>query len=69
MRRIYKETTLQDRNIDDAAEQIGPFFYDLEGEVVAVIPNNNKTSLSQIYGGGTKVDFLLIFERIGYPKK
>ncbi|MFC2027964.1 hypothetical protein ACFLU3_04690 [Chloroflexota bacterium] len=40
------------------------FLNSLEGEVVSIIPNVRKTSLSQIYGITSKVDFLLIVEKI-----
>jgi len=41
------------------------FLNNLEGEIVTIIPNIKKTSLSQIYGVRAKVDFLLIVEKIG----
>ncbi len=40
------------------------FLNTLEGEVVTIIPNIKKTTLSQIYGVTPKVDFLLIVEKI-----
>ena len=40
------------------------FLNNLEGEVVTIIPNIKKISLSQIYGATAKVDFLLIVEKI-----
>jgi hypothetical protein len=36
----------------------------LEGEIVAIIPNYAKTSLFQIYGIASKINFLLIVEKI-----
>ncbi len=39
------------------------FLNDLEGEVVAIVPNIRNTSLAQIYGVTRKIDFLLIVER------
>ncbi len=35
----------------------------IEGEIVAIIPNNKNTSLAQIYGISRKIDFLLIIEK------
>ena len=43
--------------------QLEQFLNNLEGEVVTIIPNIKKTSLSQIYGVAGKVDFLLIVEK------
>jgi len=40
------------------------FLNNLEGEVVTIIPNIKKTTLSQIYGATAKVNFLLIVEKI-----
>lgn len=40
------------------------FLNNLEGEVVAIIPDIKKTTLSQIYGVAAKVDSLLIVEKI-----
>ena len=39
------------------------FLNNLEGEVVTIIPNIKKTSLSQFYGIADKIDFLLIVEK------
>jgi len=36
----------------------------LQGEVISIIPNNRKMSLLQIYGVASKIDFLLIVEKI-----
>jgi len=40
------------------------FLNRLHGEIVAIVPNNRKISLSQIYGISRKVDFLLIVEKV-----
>lgn len=40
------------------------FLNNLEGEVVAIIPNVKKTTLFQIYGITRKIDFLFIIEKI-----
>ena len=40
------------------------FLNRLEGEVVSIIPNIAKTTLFQFYGGSSKVNFLLIIEKI-----
>ena len=40
------------------------FLNQLEGDVVAIIPNFRKTTLAQFYGVAGKVDFLLIVEKL-----
>lgn len=45
-------------------EKLERYLNDLNGEVISVIPNLAKTSLSQIYGVKSKVDFLLIVEKL-----
>lgn len=40
------------------------FLNNLDGEVVSIIPNNRKISLFQIYGITSKIDFLLIVEKL-----
>ena len=44
--------------------QLEDFLNKLEGEIVAVIPNNKNMSLAQIYGISRKIDFLLIIEKV-----
>ena len=39
------------------------FLNGLAGEVVSIIPNIKRTTISQIYGASPKIDFLLIIER------
>ena len=52
-------------DIDMAKDQqaFEDFLNDLEGEVVAIVPNIRNTSLAQIYGVTRKVDFLFVVER------
>jgi hypothetical protein len=50
--------------MDDDQWKLEDFLNRLEGEVVAVIPNNKNISLAQIYGVSRKIDFLLIIEKI-----
>lgn len=45
----------------DALER---YLNDLEGEIVAIIPNIKNTTLAQIYGITRKIDFLLIIEKV-----
>ena len=52
---------VQGGDINNKLEQ---FLNDLEGEVVSILPNIKKGSLSQIYGVTGKVDFLMIVEKI-----
>ena len=49
--------------IEKDQSKLEQFLNNLEGEVVSIIPNITRMSLLQIYGGSTKVDFLLIVER------
>ncbi len=39
------------------------FLNNLKGEIISIIPNNKKTTLAQIYGVTSKIDFLLIIEK------
>ena len=50
---------------EDVYNKLEQFLNDLEGEVVSIIPNIKKGSLSQIYGVTARVDFLMIVEKIG----
>lgn len=50
--------------MNDDQWKLEDFLNRLEGEVVAVIPNNKNISLAQIYGISRKIDFLLIIEKI-----
>jgi hypothetical protein len=47
----------------DDRDKLEQFLNNLEGELVAIIPNFKKTTLAQIYGVAGKVDFLLIVEK------
>lgn len=44
-------------------EKLETYLNALTGEVISVIPNPAKTTLSQIYGVKSKVDFFLIVEK------
>jgi len=48
----------------DIYTRLEQFLNDLEGEVISIIPDIKKGSLSQIYGITDKVDFLMIVEKI-----
>ena len=45
-------------------ERLEQFINKLDGEVISVIPNQAKTSLFQIYGVTSKIDFILIIEKL-----
>lgn len=45
-------------------ERLEAFLNSLQGEVVSIIPNLEKTTLTQIYGIAEKIDFLLIVEGV-----
>lgn len=49
---------------EDIYYKLEQFLNDLEGEVISVIPNIKKSSLTQIYGVTAKVDNLMIIEKI-----
>jgi hypothetical protein len=51
-------------NMEKDRDKLEQFLNDLEGEVVSIIPNIKKTTLFQIYGITSKIDFLLIIEKI-----
>ena len=45
-------------------DRLEVFLNNLQGEVITIIPNIEKTTLTQIYGHAEKIDFLLIVESI-----
>jgi len=49
---------------DNMQEKLEQFLNKLDGEVISVIPNHAKTSLFQIYGTTSKIDFILIIEKV-----
>jgi hypothetical protein len=49
---------------DNLQENLEQFINKLDGEVISVIPNYAKTSLFQIYGITSKIDFILIIEKV-----
>jgi len=51
-------------NMEEGASTLETFLNGLRGEVVSIIPNIRKTTLTQIYGVTRKIDFLLIVERV-----
>ena len=59
----YKVHRLEIKMENDQSK-LERFLNDLEGEVVSIIPNNKKTTLLQIFGITSKIDFLLIIEKI-----
>ncbi len=52
-----------DIHMEDDQLRLEDFLNRLQGEIVAVIPNNSNVSLAQIYGVSRKIDFLLIIEK------
>ena len=59
----YKVHRLEIKMENDQ-NKLEQFLNNLEGEVVSIIPNIKKTSLSQIYGITAKINFLLIVEKM-----
>ena len=51
-------------NLEKDQNKLEEYLNTLQGEVISIIPNNRKMSLFQIYGVTSKVDFLLIVEKI-----
>jgi len=45
-------------------QRLEQFLNNLEGEVIAIIPNIANTSIFQIYGVTPKIDFLYIVEKL-----
>ncbi len=50
---------------EDVYNKLEQFLNDLEGEVISILPHIKKNSLPQIYGVTSRVDFLMIVEKIG----
>ena len=50
-------------------DRLEVFLNNLQEEVISIIPNIEKTTLTQIYGHAEKIDFLLIVEGIENVKK
>jgi len=50
-------------------DRLEVFLNNLQGEVITIIPNIEKTTLTQIYGHAEKIDFLLIVEAFETVKK
>ena len=59
----YKVHRLEIKMENDQ-NKLEQFLNNLKGEVVSIIPNIKKTSVSQIYGLTAKIDFLLIIEKM-----
>ena len=51
-------------NMEKDQSKLKDFLNNLGGEVVSIIPNIKKLSLFQIYGASSRVDSLLIVEKI-----
>jgi len=49
---------------DNMQEKLEQFLNTLDGEVISLIPNYAKTTLFQIYGVTSKIDFVLILEKV-----
>jgi len=58
----YKVHRMEINNENDQYK-LEHFLNSLKGEVVSIIPNIRKTTLFQIYGINSKIDFLLIVEK------
>ena len=50
--------------MENDQNKLEQFLNNLKGEMVSIIPNIKKTSVSQIYGLTAKIDFLLIIEKM-----
>lgn len=58
----YKVHRLEATSIN-MQERLESFINQLNGEVISIFPNYAKTSLAQIYGATSKIDFLLVVEK------
>jgi hypothetical protein len=56
-------------SMKDDKDRLEVFLNNLQGEVITIIPNIEKTTLTQIYGHAEKIDFLLIIEGLETVKK
>lgn len=45
-------------------QRLEEFLNSLEGEVVSIVPNIDRTSLRSIYGWKRRINFLFIIERL-----
>ena len=52
-----------DIHMEDDQEKLEKFLNSLRGEIVAIIPNNKRVTLAQIYGVSRKVNFLYVIEK------
>lgn len=50
-------------HLEKDQEKLERFLNNLRGEVVAIVPNNSRMSLAQIYGLVRKINFLYVVER------
>ena len=53
-----------DINMERDQVRLEQFLNGLKGEIISIIPNIAKTTISQIYGVTRKIDFILIVERV-----
>ena len=53
-----------DIHMEDDQIKLEDYLNRVQGEIVAIIPNNSNVSLAQIYGVTRKIDFLLIVEKV-----
>jgi hypothetical protein len=51
-------------NGKDLHIKLEQFLNNLEGKVISIIPNIKKGSLAQLYGVTSRVDYLMIVERL-----
>ena len=51
-------------NLEKDQAKLEQFLNELQGEVVSIIANMAKTTLFQICGATSKIDFILIVEKI-----
>jgi len=53
-----------DIKIEQDYRRLEDFLNSLKGEVVSIIPNVARTTLMQLYGGSSKVNFVLVVEKL-----
>jgi len=53
-----------DINMEKDQMKLEELLNTLRGEIVSIIPHNQRASLAQIYGVSRKINFLLIVEKL-----
>ena len=63
MRKKFKVHRL-DVDMESGQQRLEDFLNGLQGEVVSIIPHVSRLTLAQIYGLKTRINFLLVVEKV-----